>query len=426
LSAAGDSIATAPARLRAFWAAHAHPLAIWLALRVGLSLLAILGAIYIPSHAPGGTAPYHLPPAPVFWDRLLGVWAHWDGLWYLQIASAGYSPTDGTTAFLPLYPWVVGALGTLLGGRLLVAGVLLSSLIFAGVLVLLYRLVREQYTPDLAPGATLALAIFPTAFFFWAIYSEGLFLLFALGMFLAIGRGRWALAGLCAAGALWTRPFGIVLLPCLALELALAWRANQSPVVSRQPSVDASADTQHATRNTQHATRNTQYALVALGIPLLAGAALLGWAQVALGNALAFVQTQEIWNRSFSWPWVTVANAVRVATEMRFQYQDEDQSWFYLATFLLFAGLAVVGWWRGLLRPSHALYLTLGLLFPLISATPHNPLLSLPRFVLVLFPAFILLARAGRRPWLAYPLLVTSLLLLALYTLRFVNWFWVA
>jgi hypothetical protein len=153
---------------------------------------------------------------------------------------------------------------------------------------------------------------------------------------------------------------------------------------------------------------------------------LLAWAGATLGNPLVFVQTQAEWNRAFSWPWATVANAVRVATELRFQYQDEDQSWFYLATFLLFAGLAVAGWWRGLLRPSHALYLTLGLLFPLFSATPHNPLLSVPRFVLVLFPAFILLARAGRRPWLAYPLLVTSLLLLALYTLRFVNWFWVA
>src|SRR5690242_7107566 len=147
-----------------------EPLAVWLGLRVALSLLALLAGLYIPSRVPGGTAPYQPPPLPAVWDRLLGVWSRWDGQWYLQIASAGYHPGDGTTAFLPLYPWLVGALGTLLGGRYLWAGVLLSSAIFAGALVLLYRLVREQYAADLAPRTVLYLAIFPTAFFFWAIY----------------------------------------------------------------------------------------------------------------------------------------------------------------------------------------------------------------------------------------------------------------
>src|SRR3954462_1634598 len=91
-----------------------EPLAIWLGLRVGLSLLALLAGLYIPSRLPGGTAPYHPPPLPALWDRLLGVWSRWDGQWYLQIASVGYHSGDGTTAFLPLYPWLVGALGTLL------------------------------------------------------------------------------------------------------------------------------------------------------------------------------------------------------------------------------------------------------------------------------------------------------------------------
>ena len=160
--------------------------------------------------------------------------------------------------------------------------------------------------------------------------------------------------------------------------------------------------------------------------PILAVGLLLAWSSWAVGRPLAFIQTQAEWNRAFSWPWTTVINALQVARDTPFQYQEESQSWFYLATLIVFAGLAIAGWRPGLLRPSHALYLTLGLLFPLFSATPHNPLLSLPRFVLVLFPAFILLARAARRPWLAYPLLVVSVLLLALYTIRFVNWFWVA
>jgi hypothetical protein len=393
------------ARVRAFAQAHAEPLAVWLALRVGLTLLAILAGLFIPSRTPGGTAPYPAPALPAFWDRLVGVWAHWDGLWYLQIATAGYHPGDGTTAFLPLYPWAVGLLGLLLGGRYLVAGVILSSLICAGVLILLYRLVREQYAPDLAPRTVLYLAIFPAAFFFWAVYSEGLFLLLALGMFYAAGRGRWWVAGFCLAAAFWTRPFGIVLIPCLLVELALAWRGRGIGRVARPRLQDVAA---------------------ALGVPLLGGLALLAWSALALGDPLVFLSTQADWNRAFSWPWTTIANAFKVAAAMPFQYQEENQSWFYLATLLLFAGLAVAGWVRGWLRVPHALYLTLGLLFPLFSATPRNPLLSFPRFVLVLFPAFILLAVAGRRPWLHYLILAVSLLLLALYTIRFTNWFWVA
>ena len=393
------------ARFHAFAQAHAEPLAVWLALRVGLTLLAILAGLSIPSRTPGGTAPYPPPALPALWDRLVGVWAHWDGLWYLQIATAGYHPGDGTTAFLPLYPWAVGLLGLLLGGRYLLAGVILSSLIFAGVLLLLYRLVREQYAPDLAPCTVLYLAIFPAAFFFWAIYSEGLFLLLALGMFYAAGRGRWWVAGLCMAAAFWTRPFGIVLIPCLLVELALAWRGADSGRVVRPRALDV---------------------LAALGVPLLAGLALLVWSALALGNPLVFLSTQADWNRAFSWPWETVINAFKVAAAMQFQYQEENQSWFYLATLILFGVLAVAGWARNWLRLPHALYLTLGLLFPLFSATPRNPLLSFPRFVLVLFPAFILLAAAGRRPWLHYLILTVSLLLLALYTIRFTNWFWVA
>jgi hypothetical protein len=391
-------------RIRAFAAAHAEPLGVWLALRVGLTLLALLAGLELPGRPPGGTAPYQPPALPAVWDRLLGVWSRWDGQWYLQIASAGYRSGDGTTAFLPLYPWLVGALGALLGGRYLLAGVALSSLIFGGVLLLLYRLTREQYAPDLAPRAALYLAIFPTAFFFWAVYSEGLFLLLALGMFYAAGRGRWLVAGLCLAGALWTRPFGVVLIPCLLLELWLAWR-GRAPAVPKPRPVEA---------------------LAAVALPLLGGLLLLGWSAAALGDPLVFLSTQAEWNRAFSWPWDTVANGFRVALAVPFRYQEEDQSWFYLLTFLLFAALAVAGWARGLLRAPHALYLTLGLLFPLFSATPHNPLLSLPRFALVLFPAFLLLARAGRRPWAHYLILTVSLLLLALYTIRFANWFWVA
>src|SRR5689334_19779416 len=220
------------ARLREFVRRAREPFAVWLGTRLGLTLLAVLAGMFLPSLPPGGTAPYKLAPLPGVWDRLLNTWAHWDGLWYLQIATAGYHSNDGTTAFLPLYPWLVGALGWLLGGRVLWAGMILSALCFLATLILLYDLVRRDY-PLIRPGDTARdlpartifyLAVFPMAFFLWAVYSESLFLLLAVGMFWAARRGWWWWAAACLGAALWTRPFGVVLVLPLLWEMLIAAR----------------------------------------------------------------------------------------------------------------------------------------------------------------------------------------------------------
>jgi hypothetical protein len=61
-----------------------------------------------------------------------------------------------------------------------------------------------------------------------------------------------------------------------------------------------------------------------------------------------------------------------------------------------------------------------------VSGTPRNPLLSYPRLLIVLFPAFMVLALAGRNRYVNQIVTWASLLLLALFTIRFANWFWVA
>jgi hypothetical protein len=408
--------------------------------------------MFLPSLPPGGTAPYKLAPLPGVWDRLLNAWAHWDGLWYLQIATAGYRPDNGTTAFLPLYPWLVGGLGWLLGGRVLWAGILLSSLCFLGALFLLYDLVRRDY-PLIRPGDTALalpgrtvfyLAIFPLAFFFWAVYSESLFLLLAVGVFWAARRGHWWLAAACLGAALWTRPFGVVLVLPLLWEMALAARvprpvpeelvaldpppdatptaadAPSTPQSRRDPGITAPA----AGSDGRPPRRIHARDWAAWGVPAAAVAALLGWAAWALGDPLAFITTQAEWNRSFRWPWETVVYAWEEAARTPYAFQVESQSWTYFGALVLFGALALAGW--RVLRGPHSLYLTLGVLFPLFSGTPHNPLLSFPRFLLVLFPAFIVLAVAGRWRPVHYFIAITSALLLALYLIRFANWYWVA
>ncbi len=388
-----------------------QPFSVWLGARIGLTVLALLAGLMLPGLPPKGTANWYDspggPPLNAFVDRVAGVWTRWDGQWYLKIATEGYRTDDGSAAFFPLYPWVLKVVGWLAGERYIWAGTLISSLFFLAALILLHRLVRLDFHPEDAGRTVFYIAAFPMAFFFWAVYSESLFLFLAVGAVLAARTQHWWWSAVAIAFAVWTRTTGLLLLLPLAWEL---WRAYHPP-----PPTDPTA---------MPPPRPRPWSAASLALPVLSLLGLMGWAAFRFGDPLAQLNAQTGWNRQFSWPWETVINGVRVALQMPFQYQPENQSWTYLGA-LIFAfvvGVLSLRWLRG----SYSLYLWAGILFPLFSATPRNPLLSYPRFLIVLFPAFIVLALIGRNRYAHQIITWVSLLLLALYTIRFANWYWVA
>ncbi len=59
--------------------------------------------------------------------ELVRIWERWDALWYMQIAQHGYSASDGSTAFFPLYPGLMHFVGTVLRDNYAFAGLLLSA-----------------------------------------------------------------------------------------------------------------------------------------------------------------------------------------------------------------------------------------------------------------------------------------------------------
>lgn len=388
-----------------------QPLTVWIGARIGMILLALLAGIMLPGMVPKGTANWYGSPGGPFLtgivDRLGGVWTRWDGQWYLKIATQGYNRTDGSAAFFPLYPWTVQVFGWLAAERYIWAGIILSSFFFLAALFLLHRLVRLDFHPADAGRTTFYLAAFPMAFFFWAVYSESLFLFLVVWAILAARTQRWWWSALAISLAIWTRSTGLLLLLPLGWEL---WKAYH-PDIPTEPTAMPPA-------------RPHRLAPFSLLLPAFSTFSLLIWAWITFGDPLASLGAQTGWNRHFSWPWQTVIDGVKEATQMPFTYQPENQSWTYLAAlvFALVMGALAIRW----LRPSYTLFLWAGILVPLFSATPHNPLLSYPRFVAVLFPAFICLSLIGRNRYAHQIILWCSLLLLALFTIRFANWFWVA
>jgi hypothetical protein len=147
-----------------------------------------------------------------FTDLVFGAFDQWDARWFLLIARDGYDETSA--AFFPLYPALLSILGSSL-----VWGTLLS-LVAAGLGAwCVSEIARAKLGADGAYDTVLVLALFPTAFVFTALYSDGLFLALSAASFLAAQRGRPWLAGITGGLAVATRSMGLALLPALVYLL---------------------------------------------------------------------------------------------------------------------------------------------------------------------------------------------------------------
>jgi hypothetical protein len=145
-------------------------------------------------------------------DLVFETFEQWDARWFLHIARDGYNATSA--AFFPLYPAALAALGSSL-----VLGTLLS-LAAAGIGAwCVAEIARPVLGEDGARDTVLVLALFPTAFVFTALYSDGLFLALSAASFLAAMRERPLAAGVAGGLAVATRALGLALLPALVVLL---------------------------------------------------------------------------------------------------------------------------------------------------------------------------------------------------------------
>ena len=189
-------------------------LSVFIIWQILISGLILLGERYFPT-----TMEYLYTEKRMINPRWLWSRANFDGIHYLDIARKGYGVYQ--QAFFPLYPKLIEYLGfsPIFQGRTLVAGLLISVISLFFGLLLFYKLIRLDYQKNIARRAIIYLLIFPTSFYFAAVYTEALFLVLVLASFYFARTKHWWWAGIFGLLATSTRLPGIFLFPALMVEL---------------------------------------------------------------------------------------------------------------------------------------------------------------------------------------------------------------
>ncbi len=341
----------------------------------------------------------------------LSLWAKWDSQWYVQIARDGYwfQPLrQSNVAFFPLYPLAMRLLAPLAGDNLVLAGFLVSNVAFLAALTLLYRLAELELADREAARRTIFyLAFFPTAFFFSAVYTESLFLMLSVATMYFARRQHWLAAAITGMMASATRNLGVVLWALVMWE----WLRRHGWCLRgtlRRRTWSLLLQNVKA-----HWSDLVIIAAIPLGLLLY-----MAFLKINFDRPFAFIEVQAAWGRQNIGPGAIIARELSALAQFQLNRGNLSR---LLNLGAVLATLAMTpSIWRRL-GEGYAVYTLALILVPTSSAVG-----SVLRYVLPLFPAFMLLGRWGRKPTVDRTLLACFAVGLGVLTAVFVNWYFVA
>ncbi len=295
---------------------------------------------------------------------LAELFVRWDAGWYLVIADHGYSAQDSALqpganafAFSPVYPLLIRGVASVTALSTTWAALIVSNAAFLAALFVVFAYGRRIGLGDRAAVYAVALlAVMPGSFVYSAPYTESVFLLvLASAMLLTLGGRFWA-AGLAAAVLSAVRPNGFLFAAFPAARLVrLGVRAPS--VILAQPQV-----------------------LLPIAFAPAGLIAFYWFAYLTTGDPWTSLTTQyEGWGRSLDWPWFNgylllarggpfgrywMGSSLLffLASLLLVKYRYYDEFWFCFCSFMFF--------WSAATIPD-----------------------SLLRFVMILFPVYLGLAR---------------------------------
>lgn len=341
----------------------------------------------------GGPVNYGISP-------YLFSWANFDGEHYLSIAIFGYKHLE--QAFFPVYPMLISffarpdqynLLSSLVNSTL--TGLIISNVSFVLALIFLFELIKIDFPKKIAYLSIALLLLFPTSFYFGAVYNESLFLLLSVLSFYSARKGNWVLAGIFGMIASSTRVFGIILLPALLIE---AWQ--------------------------QKASFSKAYwlLLIALGI-----GAYMWYLQATIGDSIAFYNAQTLVGEQHQKGIITLPQVyfryIKMLATTNIQNPIYQTIVLEFIVGLIFFFLPIYGYFKKI-RLGYLVFAMFGFLIPSVQGSFS----SAPRYVIVLFPSFIVAALfVSKLPkMLRIFVLISSSVFFIVETALFLRGYWIA
>lgn len=376
---------------------------LWRGLLFGVGILAPKLLFYRPSFPYAVEFPLYQLPAWVY------SWSNFDGIHYLTIIKKGYFGTALIQAFFPLYPNLARFINQ--WHSPIIAGLIISNIFAFLTLISLYQ-IGKIYFPKVTWLSLLIFLTFPTSFFFGALYTESLFLVLVLQAFIATHHRRWWLAVLLAGLASATRIIGIFVIFGVVIDYLFVvptiWQLSVGQL-----------------KKTLNILQKRWLKIGAMSLIGASGLLLyMTYLQFRFGDALYFIHVQSefgggrqeslVLYPQVVWRYIKILLTARPFDFKYFAYVQEALAGTIGLLFLYFASKKV--------KLGQLAFCVGAFFLPALTGTFS----SYPRYVLVIWPIYFLLAeklQSSRWQFLYFPL---SIGLLILNTVLFIQGYWVA
>jgi Gpi18-like mannosyltransferase len=330
---------------------------------------------------------------PILGPRWLTTWMQFDGVHFLTIAKKGYVGTALIQAFFPGYPLIVRMLSWPVFEPIVV-GQVVSLICFSLGLFFLLRLQVMERDGQTTRKVLWLYFLFPTSFFFGAVYSEGLFFFLSVLCFYLVSQKHWFMAGVIGAAASGTRLPGLFLTLVILLEY---FRAKKKPDLK----------------------------LLGGFLPMIGLGLYMWYLWRQFGDPMLFYHVQGafgasretgmiVWLPQVIYRYVRMLMTVSLTNPIYYTVVQE------IAVTLGGIALLILGWYKRM-RLSYLVYSAGLLLLPTLTGN----LSSMPRYVLVIFPFFMLMGKWFRGRVFVVVCVVFAILQVV-NLLRFTQGLWVA
>jgi Gpi18-like mannosyltransferase len=356
-------------------------------------------------------------PSNWFTNLFVNNWYRWDTGWYLKIAALGYDANDHSVGFQPLYPLVIRMVKNILGISYIGSAILVSRVSCLITLILLYKITKNQFNSrTVAQKTTFLLLVFPSAFFLFVGYTEALYLALALSSWYLFMHKKWFWAGLTGGLSSLARIQGIVLtVPLVWMFLSSVYDICWDDLINSFGSFYRSLKKQ---TKAYFKSMSTFVPLFVAVMPTLSVIIYSSYLRINGMNSITGAYSN--WGTKLLWPWEGLWQLTQrtFTTNLNFIDAIEIPLFIILIT-------AIVLSFRTLPIP-YSLYNLAMFIFLLMVGRESNFLPGFMRYMLIIFPIFMVLGNKIKKTWLFNSVVFLSMSVNLLMTWLFVNWFWIA